>query len=136
MPDAKGFGGRRRPRSRDSVSLGEIVDGLLREQVFSRGMPVAQLASRWPEIRSIERLWVEGPPSDAQLLAGWLRSRLRRDVALTRSSAENTASIRVDGEPVQAPLGKALSASDLLSAELDTLARDPIYEAAVKATTA
>ncbi|HEX7246796.1 MAG TPA: DUF721 domain-containing protein [Actinomycetota bacterium] len=50
MPDAKGFGGRQRPRSSDSVSLGEIVDGLLREQVFSRGMPVAQLASRWPEI--------------------------------------------------------------------------------------
>jgi predicted nucleic acid-binding Zn ribbon protein len=50
MPDAKGFGGRGRPRSRDSVSLGEIVDGLLREQAFSRGMPVAQLASRWPEI--------------------------------------------------------------------------------------
>lgn len=96
----------------------------------------AVLASRWPEIRSIERLWVKGPQSDAQLLAGWLRSRLRRDVALTRSSAENTTSVRVDGEPVQAPLGKALSASDLLSAELDTLARDPIYEAAVKATTA
>ncbi len=50
MPDAKGFGGRGRPRSGESVSLGEIVDGLLREQVFSRGMPVAQLASRWPEI--------------------------------------------------------------------------------------
>jgi predicted nucleic acid-binding Zn ribbon protein len=50
MPDAKGFGGRTRPRSDDLASLGEIVDGLMREQVFSRGMPVAQLASRWPEI--------------------------------------------------------------------------------------
>ena len=50
MPDAKGFGGRKRPRSDEAVELGEIVDGLLREQVFSRGMPVAQLASRWPEI--------------------------------------------------------------------------------------
>ncbi len=61
MPDAKGFGGRRRPRSDDSVSLGEIVDGLLREQVFSRGMPVAQLASRWPEIVG-ERLSAETAP--------------------------------------------------------------------------
>ena len=46
MPDAKGFGGRKRPRSEEAVELGEIVDGLLREQVFSRGMPVARLASR------------------------------------------------------------------------------------------
>lgn len=50
MPDAKGFGGRKRPRSDDAVALGDIVDGLLREQVFSRGLPVARLASRWPAI--------------------------------------------------------------------------------------
>ncbi|MET0799762.1 MAG: DUF721 domain-containing protein [Actinomycetota bacterium] len=61
MPDAKGFGGRKRPRSEDAVSLGEIVEGLLREQVFSRGMPVAQLASRWPEIVG-ERLSAETTP--------------------------------------------------------------------------
>ena len=95
----------------------------------------AALASRWPEIKSIERLSVEGPKADAHLLAGWLRSRLRREVALTRRSAEATTSVRVDGEPVRAPLGKALSASDLLSAELDSLVRDPVYEAAVKAIT-
>ena len=50
MPEAKGFGGRRRPRSNEAASLGEIVDGLMREEAFSRGMPIAQLASRWPEI--------------------------------------------------------------------------------------
>ncbi|MGZ8630258.1 MAG: DUF721 domain-containing protein [Actinomycetota bacterium] len=61
MPDAKGFGGRKRPRSDDSVSLGEIVDGLLHEQVFSRGMPIAQLASRWPEVVG-ERLSAETAP--------------------------------------------------------------------------
>jgi hypothetical protein len=50
MPEAKGFGGRKRPRSDEAVGLGEIVDGLLREQVFSRGLPVARLASQWPAI--------------------------------------------------------------------------------------
>jgi hypothetical protein len=50
MPEAKGFGGRKRPRSDEPASIGEIVDGLMREEVFSRGMPVARLASRWPEI--------------------------------------------------------------------------------------
>ena len=79
---------------------------------------------------------VEGPKADAHLLAGWLRSRLRRDVALTRRSADLITSIRVDREPVEAPLGKPLSGSDLLSAELDSLVRDPGYEAAAKAASA
>jgi hypothetical protein len=62
MPDAKGFGGRKRPRSGDAVSIADIVDGLMREQVFSRGMPVAQLASRWPEIVG-ERMAAETAPA-------------------------------------------------------------------------
>ena len=93
----------------------------------------SQLAARWPGIRSIERFTVEGPKADAHLLAGWLRSRLRRDVALTRRSADLITSVRVDREPVEPPLGKPLSGSDLLSAELDTLVGDPVYEAAAKA---
>jgi len=47
---AKGFDKAKGKRSRDPVALGDIVDGLLEEEVFSRGMPVAELASRWPEI--------------------------------------------------------------------------------------
>lgn len=66
MPEAKGFAkgpdGRKRPRSDEAASLGDIVDGLMREQVFSRGMPVAQLASRWPEIVG-ERLAAETAPA-------------------------------------------------------------------------
>lgn len=62
MPDAKGFGGRARPRSDEVVTLADIVDGLMREQVFSRGMPVAQLAARWPEIVG-ERLAAETAPA-------------------------------------------------------------------------
>ena len=93
----------------------------------------AMLATRWPGIRSLERLTVEGPKPDAHLLAGWLRSRLRREVALTRRAADQVATVRVDGEPVDPPVGNELSRSDLLSAELDTLAHDPIYEAAVRA---
>jgi glucose-6-phosphate dehydrogenase assembly protein OpcA len=91
------------------------------------------LAARWPGIRSIERLTVEGPRADATLLAGWLRSRLRRDVALTRRGADTVTSVRVDGDPVEPPIGKPPTGSDLLSAELDTLTRDPVYEAAVRA---
>ena len=90
------------------------------------------LAARWPEIRDAERLLVDGPKADAVLLAGWLRSRLGRDVGLTRRAADVVTALRVDGAPVEPTSGPEPSVSDLLSAELDTLARDPIYEAAVR----
>lgn len=103
--------------------------------VWRRSLPWREaLAAQWPGIRSLERLTVVGPTPDAHLLAGWLRSRLRREVALTRRSAELVSAVSVDREPVGPPSGQALSRSDLLSAELDTLARDRVYEAAVEAT--
>ena len=55
---------------------------------------------------------------------------------MTRRSADLIESMRVDRDPVERPLGKPLSGSDLLSAELDTLVRDPVYEAAAKAASA
>ena len=50
MAHAKGFDKAKGKRSRDPVTLADIVDGLLAEEVLSRGMPVAELASHWPEI--------------------------------------------------------------------------------------
>jgi len=93
-----------------------------------------RLADLWPEIASLEKLRVEGPRADAELLAGWLRSRLRRDVALSRREAPPVTAIWVDGKPVAWP-GESPTGSDLLSAELDQFGRDPVYEAAVRAVT-
>jgi hypothetical protein len=66
MPTSKGFSkgpdGKPRSRSDDVVPLAHIVDGLMRERVFSRGMPIAELASRWPEIVG-ERLARETAPT-------------------------------------------------------------------------
>ena len=50
MPEAKGFRKRKDPRSKEPISLGTVIDGLMAEQVFSRGMPVASLASRWTDV--------------------------------------------------------------------------------------
>ena len=86
----------------------------------------------WPGIATIEKLRVEGPRADAELVAGWLRSRLKREVALTRRDAETIQAIWVDGEAV-GPAGDLLSSSELLSRELDQFGRDPVYEAAVLA---
>ncbi len=92
----------------------------------------ARLAELWPGIKSIEKLRVAGPHADALLIAGWLRSRLKRDVALVRRAAEEIVSIRVDGVEVEPPVSQPAGAADLLSAELDVYGRDPIFEAAVR----
>lgn len=93
----------------------------------------ARLAELWPGIAAAERVRVAGPRADAELLAGWLRSRLVQPLSLTRRSAETVSAVWVDGAPVEAP-GEPESGPDLLSAELDQLGRDRIYEAAVRAT--
>ena len=103
---------------------------------FSRTLPWRRrLAELWPGIKTIEKLRVEGPRADAELVAGWLRSRLKRDVALTRRAAPAVKAMWVDGEPVESP-GELLSGSELLSAELDQFGRNAIYEAAIAAVVA
>lgn len=100
---------------------------------FSRSLQWRRrLADLWPGIASITKLRVEGPRADAELIAGWLRSRLKREVSLTRRNAESIQAIWVDGDAV-VPAGDLLSSSELLSGELDQFGRDPVYEAAVRA---
>jgi hypothetical protein len=48
MPHSKGFSRRKDARSGDPVAIGEVVDLLMQEDVFSRGMPLATLAKAWP----------------------------------------------------------------------------------------
>jgi hypothetical protein len=50
MPHSKGFGRRKDRRTEDLVPIGDVVDALMEEDVFSRGMPIATLARRWPEL--------------------------------------------------------------------------------------
>jgi glucose-6-phosphate dehydrogenase assembly protein OpcA len=118
--------------------LTELFDRVVVSDVaWRRTLPWrVALAGSWPEIRRARRVSVDGPRADALLLAGWLRSRLRHDVALSRRAAERVAAVRVDGEPVDPPPAPPPSESDLLSAELDLYVRDPVYEAAVRAAAA
>ena len=83
--------------------------------------------------RRVERLRVEGPRAESLLLAGWLRSRLEREVRLTRRAAPVLRAVWIDGEQVEAPASAEPTPSELLSGELDVLGRDPVYEAAVRA---
>ena len=62
--------------------LAELFDRVAVSDIaFSRTLPWRRrLAELWPAIGAIEKLRVEGPRADAELVAGWLRSRLKRDV--------------------------------------------------------
>jgi glucose-6-phosphate dehydrogenase assembly protein OpcA len=87
-----------------------------------------ELAERWPEIREQE-IRVRGPRAEATLLRGWLAARLHRAMRPFEEAPE--LGVRLGGEEVLPPRTEPLSPSDLLSAQLDRFARDPVYEEAV-----
>ena len=62
MPRAKGFRDRADGPSDEPIGLGEVIDSLLTDQAFARGLPVAQLAAAWSSIVG-ERLASETAPS-------------------------------------------------------------------------
>ena len=88
------------------------------------------LAHCWPEIAEQE-IRIRGPQVEASLLRGWLRSRLGRAIRAVEKA--EVLSVRLGGEELDAPSGEPRSPSDLLSAELDRLVRDRVYEEAVAA---
>jgi predicted nucleic acid-binding Zn ribbon protein len=69
VPHAKGFRRRGKDPSSEPVELGDVIDNLMADQVFARGMPVAHLAAAWTSIVG-ERLASETAP--AALEAGVL----------------------------------------------------------------
>ena len=93
----------------------------------------SQLASLWPGIAGVQRIKVTGTEAQAHLLAGWLRSRLRREIELEHEPADSLVGVDVDGEPAPFPPGDPPDPSDLLSDELERFSRDRIYEEAVRA---
>ena len=93
-----------------------------------------RLAGLWPEIRLVSQVEVTGPQGDALLLAGWLRSRLRKHVDLAHRPGKTIRRVALDGTRVDEPLGEVETPSELLSEQLDVFGRDPVYEAAVART--
>jgi glucose-6-phosphate dehydrogenase assembly protein OpcA len=91
------------------------------------------LAGLWPAIAEVSELEVRGPRAEAVLLAGWLRSRLHTDVELAHEESDELEAVAADGDAVAPPRGERPSPSDLLSEELDVVARDPIFEEAARA---
>jgi hypothetical protein len=61
MPHSKGWRGRKDERTLRETPIGEIVDGLMRERAFARGVPIGQLASDWGRVVG-PRLAAESAP--------------------------------------------------------------------------
>jgi len=116
------------------TQLAEVFDRVVVSDIAwartSRWRP--QLASLWPGIKDVKTIEVTGTEAQANLLAGWLRSRLKHDVALEHVQADRLAGVKVDGEPAPFPPGERPDPADLLSDELDRFSRDRVYEEAVR----
>ena len=116
------------------AQLAEIFDRVAVSDIAwartSRWRP--QLASLWPGIKDVKMIEVTGTEAQANLLVGWLRSRLGHDVALEHVSSDRLKGVKVDGEPAPFPPGDPPDPADLLSDELDRFARDRVYEDAVR----
>jgi predicted nucleic acid-binding Zn ribbon protein len=61
MPHSKGFRSRKDERSLHESRLGDVVDALLGEPAFARGMPIGRLAARWADVVG-PRLAAESAP--------------------------------------------------------------------------
>jgi glucose-6-phosphate dehydrogenase assembly protein OpcA len=116
------------------AQLAEIFDRVVVSDIAwartSRWRP--QLASLWPGIKDVQAIEVTGTEAQANLLAGWLRSRLGHDVALEHEPSDRLVGVKVDGEPAPFPPGDPPDPADLLSDELDRVTRDRVYEDAVR----
>jgi glucose-6-phosphate dehydrogenase assembly protein OpcA len=96
-----------------------------------------QLATLWPRIADVRRIRVTGTPAQANLLVGWLRSRLDRpELELEHQPSDRLVGVEVDGEPAPFPPGDPPQPSDVLSEELDRFGRDRVYEEAARAAAA
>jgi glucose-6-phosphate dehydrogenase assembly protein OpcA len=117
----------------DYARLVELFDRVAVSDIaWRRTLPWRLGCARdWPKIGSCNELGVKGSAAEANLLAGWLRSRLDREVKLVREPVDDIESVAVDGRELPKPPAEPLSPSELLSAELETFGRDRVYEAAV-----
>jgi glucose-6-phosphate dehydrogenase assembly protein OpcA len=108
--------------------MAEVFEGITVSDIAwartSRWRPM--LASLWPAIAEVERIKVTGTEAQAQLLAGWLRSRLGRPIALEHEPSNKLVGVELDGQPASFPPGDPPLPADLLSDELDKLSRDPV----------
>ena len=101
MPSSKGWRGRRDERTMQDTPIGDVVDGLLRERTFARGLPIGRLASESAPVSLEGGVLVvatsTGPwGAQARFLAREIASRANRSLG---SELVRTVQIVVRPEP-------------------------------------
>ena len=90
------------------AQLAEIFDRVVVSDIAwartSRWRP--QLASLWPGIADVKTIEVTGTEAQANLLAGWLRSRLGHDVALEHEPSDRLAGVEGRRRARAVPAGR------------------------------
>jgi predicted nucleic acid-binding Zn ribbon protein len=61
MPSSKGWRHRKDVRTMQGMPIGEVIEGLLRERTFARGLPIGRLAMTWGSVVG-PRLGAESAP--------------------------------------------------------------------------
>jgi glucose-6-phosphate dehydrogenase assembly protein OpcA len=116
------------------AKLAESFDRVaVSDLAWARTLPWrAPLADLWPGIRQATTLQVVGPRADAVLLRAWLQTRLGRTFRLSHAEGPKLTRVEVDGKALRPARGLPTTPGDLLSADLESFVRDPVYEAAVR----
>jgi hypothetical protein len=50
MPSSKGWKARKDERTMRDTPIADVVEGLLREPLFARGLAIGRLATTWPDV--------------------------------------------------------------------------------------
>jgi glucose-6-phosphate dehydrogenase assembly protein OpcA len=90
------------------------------------------IAALWPAVADASTLRVAGPQAESVLLTRWLSVRLGRAVVLDHQPAGEIELVAVDGSEAVPGRYERLSASDLLSEQLEIFGRDHVYEETVR----
>jgi glucose-6-phosphate dehydrogenase assembly protein OpcA len=115
----------RLPELFDEIAVSDIA--------WARTAPWRQaVATLWPAVAEASTVRVAGPEADANLLAGWLRARLGRDLNLEHEPAGEVELVAVEEREARPTRIEPKTPSDLLSEQLDVFGRDQIFEEAVR----
>jgi predicted nucleic acid-binding Zn ribbon protein len=95
MPSSKGW--RKRRDAGSEASLGEVLDGLLLQRAFARGLPIARLSLAWPSLVGPRLASASAP---ASLEGGVL--------VVTANSGPWGAQVRFLAEEIRAKVNEAL----------------------------
>jgi hypothetical protein len=103
MPHSRGFERRKDERTGDPVPIGRIVEALMAEEVFSRGMPVAELMAAWPAIVG-PRIAAESAPisfEDGVLTLGVTTGPWGAQVRFLHEEIRRKADLALGGDKVR-----------------------------------